>query len=261
MRDIPDIYFDLIARLEGDKLVAYPDIGGKWTVGRGHTGPEVCEGMVISEDESKHLCAADSHIAMERLYAVANPATLDRLEDHKFAALLSFTYNVGADPKWTIWKDINTNNLADVPTQMLRFDKIKRGDATTTVPGLLHRRVAEITFWNSPDIEAAGKIIDAAPVAPPPSSYTRGAVTPPTLAMPHVPAMQSKTRWAGGLIAALGVATALQTMLTSAQHSVDTSGLAGTWLLAFDHYSGVVVTILGVAVMVIRSLDEQLKTQ
>ena len=264
MRDIPDIYYDLIAALEGDRLDAYQDSKGVWTIGRGHTGPEVVEGMTVSEDESKHMCTADSHIALGRLYAAADPILLDKLPDHKFAALLSFVFNLGADPTWMIWHDLQTKtaNLFDVPTQMVRFDKVKLPSGSViTVPGLLHRRVAEVTFWNTADVEAAGKVMDAAPVPPPPSSETRTAATPPAPASPAVPAIQSKTRWAGGIIAALGVATALQTALASTQHSIDGAGLSGPWLTSFDHYIGVAIAVMGVAVMIIRSIDEQLKTK
>lgn len=261
MRDIPQIYLDFIALVEGNKLEAYQDAGGVWTIGRGHTGPEVIEGAKITEVESAHLCIADSHLALTRLYAATSGDVLDKLLDHQFSALLSFVYNLGADPSWTIWKDINKGNLADVPTQMVRFDKIKKNGVVRTVDGLLNRRVAEVTLWRTPDAEAAAKIVAASPVPAPPSSYTRTSTTPPAPASPHVPAIQSKTRWAAGAVAALGVASAISTAIVSAQHSVDGAGFTGPWLAAFDHYSGVAIAVLGVTIMVIRAIDEQLKTQ
>jgi GH24 family phage-related lysozyme (muramidase) len=50
---------DLISEWEGDKLRAYKDGGGVWTVGRGHTGKDVFPGMEITEDESIRLFDLD----------------------------------------------------------------------------------------------------------------------------------------------------------------------------------------------------------
>jgi lysozyme len=37
---------------EGLRLVAYRDSGGVWTIGWGHTGPEVCEGLVWTREQA-----------------------------------------------------------------------------------------------------------------------------------------------------------------------------------------------------------------
>jgi len=261
MRDIPQIYYDFIGRVEGNPLVAMQDSGGKWTIGKGHTGPEVRAGMQITLEESDHLCEADSHIALKRLYDAAPEPALDGLLDHEFSALLSFVFNLGADAKWTIWQDIKTNDLADVPTQLVRFDKIVKDGVVTTVPGLLHRRVAEVTLWDTPDVEAAGKIIDAAPVAPPSSAVTRDAVTPPAPAMPLKSPAQSKTRWAGLAVAALGLASLASTTVPQAQAIVDQALPGVAWLPQFNHLAALAVTGLGVVIVIIRAADEQLKTQ
>ncbi len=48
---------------EGDKLVAYQDQGGVWTIGRGHTGPGIVEGLVWTQAESDAAFAKDCHLA------------------------------------------------------------------------------------------------------------------------------------------------------------------------------------------------------
>ena len=43
---------ELIKQFEGLELEAYQDIAGIWTIGYGHTGPDVEPGMRISEREA-----------------------------------------------------------------------------------------------------------------------------------------------------------------------------------------------------------------
>ena len=44
---------------EGLRLEAYQDVAGVWTVGYGHTGPDLLAGMKISEADAEALLRAD----------------------------------------------------------------------------------------------------------------------------------------------------------------------------------------------------------
>jgi lysozyme len=166
----------LIKRLEACKLTSYQDSVGKWTIGYGHTGPEVHAGQTIEQAIADHDLDVDLAQAGERLGAVIFGHT-DQLDDHEYAALLSFVFNVGAGPTWQIWKDINAGNLDDVPTQLVRFDKGVEGGKLVDIPGLDNRRAAEISYWKTADVPEA--LAQAAQAAPP-SSYTVALSTPPT---------------------------------------------------------------------------------
>ena len=53
---------DLTVASEGLQLTAYPDPGSggaPWTIGVGHTGPDVTEGMTITKDEAYDLLRKD----------------------------------------------------------------------------------------------------------------------------------------------------------------------------------------------------------
>ena len=53
---------NLIKEFEGCELKSYPDPGtggAPWTVGYGHTGPEVVPGMTISQPEAEQLLKQD----------------------------------------------------------------------------------------------------------------------------------------------------------------------------------------------------------
>lgn len=180
-----DLAEGLVKRLEGCFLTGYHDSVGKPTIGYGHTGPEVRIGQTITQEIADHDLAVDLGIADRRLSEVCKPDALTVLHDHQRAALVSFVFNVGANPSWTIWKDINAGNLADVPTQLMRFDHGMVGGKEVVIPGLEHRRTAEVIFWNTGDQAAALSVTTTAnTVASPPSGYTRDIVTPPRAVAP-----------------------------------------------------------------------------
>lgn len=83
-----DLAGALLACLEGPniKLQAYKDTGGVWTIGRGHTGPEVVEGLTCTYEQAMAWLQSDQ----APLYAlVAGFPTL------KGGALASFGFNCG----------------------------------------------------------------------------------------------------------------------------------------------------------------------
>lgn len=194
----------LIKRLEACRLVGYPDSGGKPTNGYGHTGPEVKVGQTITQEIADHNLDVDLAQAGERLGTVIFGHT-EQLDDHEYAALLSFVFNLGANPGWTIWKDINAGNLAAVPGQMARFINCNG----RPLQGLVNRRNAEIAYWNTADVEQAAAAIpapDQATQPPAPSSTTRTADTPPTPVPPPPLNTSSLTTKIVGAVAAVGAA-------------------------------------------------------
>jgi lysozyme len=193
MRPVPQIALDFIAGAEADELKAYRDSRGIWTIGQGHTGPEVVEGLEITEAQSLSYRITDATLAARRLALVVKDATIQALTSHEYAALISFVFNLGQGRgDWGIWKDLNGANLGDVPNQMMLFDKARINGVETVVPGLLHRRMAEVALWKAPDTDAALAIVQSAPVAAPPSSFTRDSQTPPT-EVSAKPQLKSKT--------------------------------------------------------------------
>lgn len=174
-----DLAEALVKRLEGLRLVGYADTGGVPTNGYGHTGPEVKIGGTITQEIADHNLSVDLATADTHLSKVC-PAVSD-LMDHQRAALVSFVFNLGANPAWTIWKDIANGNLADVPAQLRRFDHGEVDGKLVEIPGLRTRREAEITFWNTADLAQAAATPPRASVASAVSSgFTRAIPTPPT---------------------------------------------------------------------------------
>ncbi|MFT4325736.1 MAG: lysozyme [Candidatus Liberibacter psyllaurous] len=56
---MPQLLIDLIKRLEGLLLSAYRCPVGIWTIGYGHTGKDVFENLVITEQQADDLLKWD----------------------------------------------------------------------------------------------------------------------------------------------------------------------------------------------------------
>ena len=132
-----DAGINLIQQFEGEKLTAYKDIVGIWTIGFGHTGPEVCEGQKISHDEAIALLHEDLRRFEECVEAYADV----ELDQNEFDALVAFAYNVGCNAlkSSTLMLLLNSGKKDAAAEQFLRWDKA----GGLIVAGLLRRREAE----------------------------------------------------------------------------------------------------------------------
>jgi lysozyme len=167
MREIPQVAIDFVKRVEACRLKSYQDSAGVWTIGYGHVGPEVHVGVLWTQAQADSALASDLSTAAARLASVVNRPIIDDLTDNQYAALVSFVFNLGCDPKWTIWKVLNRAQYDQVPAQLARFvyaGKVK-------LNGLVNRRNAEIALWSTAEPGSSDEA--------PPSSFTRAEPTPP----------------------------------------------------------------------------------
>jgi lysozyme len=139
---------ELIKRFEGLELEAYQDIGGVWTVGYGHTGPDVRPGMKITERMAEALLRDDlrsREAAVRRLVRVA-------LNQNEFDALASFVYNVGegAFAKSTALKRLNRGDRLGAAQALQWWNKATIGGGLRPVAGLTRRRTAESAVFMAP---------------------------------------------------------------------------------------------------------------
>lgn len=113
----------LLAVFEGEKLEAYEDSGGIWTIGIGHT-KDVLPGQRITHEESVRLLAADESLLFS---VVTGFPTLQA------AALASFGFNCG---RQTLQNVLQGKDAIDLP----RHTQDRHGN---TLPGLVARRRLE----------------------------------------------------------------------------------------------------------------------
>lgn len=126
-----------IKTAEGLRLTAYLDTGGVWTIGYGHTGKDVREGLTIPLSEAERLLTVDLRVAERHV----NEAVQVKLTQNQFDALVSFVYNVGggAFRSSTLLKLLNAGDYEGAANQFPRWNK----DNGKVVAGLTNRRHEE----------------------------------------------------------------------------------------------------------------------
>ncbi len=129
---------------EGDKLTAYQDGGGHWTIGYGHT-MGVVPGMRITQAQ------ADAMLAQDILSFANNILPLLVLIPGvgQYAALISLAFNigVGAFKKSTVLRQHNAGNTQAAADAFLLWDKEHENGVLVEVLGLLNRRKAEAAMY------------------------------------------------------------------------------------------------------------------
>lgn len=88
---------DLDRHEGGHRLTAYLDTQGVWTMGLGHTGPEVKEGMVITMEKSEELYEVDRAEAIRDAKRYLGGIELDPV---RFGVIVNMAFNLGL-PKLT----------------------------------------------------------------------------------------------------------------------------------------------------------------
>ncbi|HEU4636402.1 MAG TPA: lysozyme [Edaphobacter sp.] len=148
----------LTERFEGLRLDAYQDTAGVWTIGYGHTGPDVQPSLTITQEQTEILLAADVAWAA----ACVNKAVKSPINQNQFDALVDFTFNLGCASlvQSSLLHLVNTGDFAAAALQFLRWNKAG-GQA---LKGLTLRRQAEMDLFNTPVASAipAGAHLQAA---------------------------------------------------------------------------------------------------
>jgi lysozyme len=128
---------DLIRSFESCVLTAYWDpIGKLWTIGWGHTGKDVYEGLVWTQSQADDALEHDIKAA-DALIGVYSPG----LTDGPLEAITDFVFNIGIGNyrTSTLCQLVNAQNWEAVKTELLKWDHSNG----TVIPGLLRRRETE----------------------------------------------------------------------------------------------------------------------
>ena len=131
----------LTRQFEGLRRDAYQDCAGVWTIGYGHTGPDVTPGRKISEFEAEALLRAD---AAEAVACVNRVVTVPIRQNH-FDALVDFCFNAGVRAFTTssLLRDLNQGRFDEATAQFALW--VHAGGKV--VPGLAKRRAAEAAMF------------------------------------------------------------------------------------------------------------------
>lgn len=149
----------LIKQWEGLRLEAYQCDADVWTIGYGHT-TTAREGMRITQVEAEKLLQRD----LALFEAEVSRAIDVEVTDNQFAALVSWTYNVGvpAMRKSTLIRKLNQGDYGAVPRELARWNKVKGN----TNQGLSNRRAAEAGLWAKGSFVASREVEPSEPAKP-----------------------------------------------------------------------------------------------
>lgn len=147
--------YALIKQFEALRLTTYRCQAGKLTIGYGHTGPDVKEGMQITEAQADALLVADVRQFEQDVTSLLKTT----VTQNQFDALVSFAFNVGSDidadilPEGlgdsTLLKLVNGNpNNTLITAEFYKWHKVRKNGVLTPSDGLMNRRVQEAKhYW------------------------------------------------------------------------------------------------------------------
>lgn len=130
---------DALKLREGFKNRAYKDSKGIWTIGVGHTGPEVKQGLVWTDDQVVATLLKDVQWAVEAVNQVVVPLT-----QNMFDALVSFTFNVGSHA-------FLTSTMKKLLDRGLYKDAAEQFDRWNKPPEIVGRRTSEKQQFLTPE--------------------------------------------------------------------------------------------------------------
>src|SRR5579883_2831904 len=138
-----DAGFALTTGFEGLRLQAYLDAVGVWTIGYGHTGPDVHPGRTITKDEAEAILQAD----LAKHVAAVNRLVHVDLTQGQFDALVDFSFNLGdhALAGSTLLRLVNAREFGAAQDEFPKWDHA----GGRVLPGLLARRQAEAVLFAS----------------------------------------------------------------------------------------------------------------
>ncbi len=139
---------DLIKTFEGCRLKAYKCPADVWTIGYGHTGSDVKQGMVITQAEADRLLQQDLERFEKNVMKFSNKY---HWTQNEFDALVSFAFNIGSIDQLTA---NGTRTKAQIAQAMLLYNKA----GGKVLPGLTKRRQAERRLFLTPSQEVKEKV-------------------------------------------------------------------------------------------------------
>ena len=165
----------MIEGFEGYSATAYPDPGtggAPWTIGYGHTGG-VSPGETITRAQAEAYLRQDLSSAENAVrHNVHVPLT-----QNQFDALVSLTYNVGANGYSSLLATLNRGDYADA--QRMFGDYVHAGGHV--LQGLVNRRAQEAALFGSAAPSGSTSAPSPAPAPSPGGSHTYTVQTGDTL--------------------------------------------------------------------------------
>ncbi len=140
---------ELTEKSESLRTTAYQDSVGVWTIGYGHTGPDVHPGLTITPEQATALLMKDVAGAC----ASVNSLVTVQLNQNQFDALVDFVFNMGAGSfkTSTLLRELNAGNFDAAAAEFPKWCHA----GGQVLQGLVTRRAAEQELFQTPEAAAA----------------------------------------------------------------------------------------------------------
>lgn len=142
----------IVREFEGCKLIAYPDPasgGDPWTIGWGHTGPDVKKGVKWTQQQADTALELDLrrfHSGFIKVLPISAS-----WKPNEQAALVSFAFNVGlsAVAGSTLIRRLLAKESPSlvISEELPRWNKGEKDGKSYVMPGLTRRRAAEVELF------------------------------------------------------------------------------------------------------------------
>lgn len=129
---------NLIKKYEGCRLTAYKPVASEkyWTIGWGHYGADVTQGMMITQERADELLKSDLTVYEAHVNRICNYLDLNQ---NQFDALVSFTYNCGSGNLLKLTKS-QSRTCQEIAEHIEAYNK---GANNQVLAGLVRRRKEE----------------------------------------------------------------------------------------------------------------------
>lgn len=137
---------DFIKKQEGEKLKAYLDSVGVWTIGVGHT-KTAQKGMTITSKESAELLDID----LDEAENAVNTFVKSSLNQNQFDALVSLVFNIGvsAFKQSSLVRYLNVKDYKEAASRFLQWNKGRVRGVLIEITGLTNRRKREKALFDT----------------------------------------------------------------------------------------------------------------
>jgi lysozyme len=164
----------LVKDFEGLRLKAYKCPAGVWTIGYGHTGPDVKSGLKITQARATALLTAD----LAKAAAAVAAACQQQPNENQLAAMTSLAFNIGhaAFLKSTVLKAHNRGDTTAAGRAFMMWTKARVDGKLTEMPGLVSRRARESALYFKAVTAAHRTAMPQAVAAPPAAAASKTVV-------------------------------------------------------------------------------------
>jgi lysozyme len=135
-----------IAAFEGTRLTSYQDQAGVWTIGCGHTGPEVTEGLQWSAERCTAALGSDIAWARSAVWRATHDVDTSPAE---YGAMVSLCFNIGAGAfrLSSVLAAHRRGNRAAAKAAFALWNKVHIDGVLTESAGLTRRRKCEAAMY------------------------------------------------------------------------------------------------------------------